>query len=163
VVIVYPHTSNWDFPIGYLARLAAELPLSWLGKDALFRGPAGPIFRRMGGVPVKRGARAGVITALAQEFERRPWLWIALAPEGTRAFTDHWKSGFYHLARAADVPVGIASIDWARRRVTLREYFTLRGDPEADLARLREAYRGMRGHHPEQASTIRFRGGERGD
>jgi 1-acyl-sn-glycerol-3-phosphate acyltransferase len=161
VVIVYPHTSNWDFPVGYLARLAAALPLSWLGKDSLFRGPAGAVFRRMGGIPVQRGVRAGAISALAQEFTRRPWLWIALAPEGTRAFTDHWKSGFYHLARAAGVPVGVASIDWARRRVTLRDYLTLSGDPAVDLARFRDLYRGMTGYHPAQASTIRFRGDER--
>jgi 1-acyl-sn-glycerol-3-phosphate acyltransferase len=157
VVIVYPHTSNWDFPIGYLARLASGVPLSFLGKDSLFRGPAAPLLRRMGGIPVRRGARAGIIAALATELRERPWLWIALAPEGTRAFTDHWKSGFYHLARAAEVPVGIGAIDWARRRVTLREYVTLTGDPEADLERFRAAYQGIVGYHPEQASTIRFR------
>jgi 1-acyl-sn-glycerol-3-phosphate acyltransferase len=157
VVIVYPHTSNWDFPVGYLARLGAALPLSWLGKDSLFRGPAGPLLRRMGGIPVRRGVRSGAISALAQEFQARPWLWIALAPEGTRGFTDHWKSGFYHLARAAQVPVGIASIDWSRRRVTLREYVTLSGDPVADLARIREAFRDVRGYRPEQAGTIRIR------
>ena len=157
VVIVYPHTSNWDFPVGYLARLSAALPLSWLGKESLFRGPFGPLFRRMGGFPVRRGVRSGAISSLAQELRARPWLWIALAPEGTRAFTDHWKSGFYHLAREAEVPVGIASLDWSRRRVTLREYITLTGDPEVDLASFRAAYLGMVGHHPDQASTIRFR------
>jgi hypothetical protein len=161
VVVVYPHTSNWDFPVGYLARLAAGVPFAWLGKDSLFRGPAGALFRRMGGIPVRRGESAGIIPALAQEYARRPWLWIALAPEGTRALTDHWKSGFYHLARAAQVPVGIAALDWRTRRVTLREYVTLSGEPEADLARLRDAYRGVVGYHPDQASPIRFRGGHR--
>ncbi len=157
VVIVYPHTSNWDFVVGYLAKVAAGLRLQWIGKDSLFRWPFGALLRRMGGIPVRRGARAGFIDELAREFAVRDRIWVAIAPEGTRSWTDHWKSGFYHLALAARVPVGLATIDWGRRLIQLRETMELTGDPEADLERFRAFYRGVRGLRPERASQIRFR------
>jgi 1-acyl-sn-glycerol-3-phosphate acyltransferase len=161
VVIVYPHTSNWDFVVGYLAKLAAGLPLQWIGKDSLFRWPFGALLRRMGGIPVRRGARAGFIDELAREYAARERLWIAIAPEGTRAWTDHWKSGFYHLALAARLPVGLACIDWGRRRIELRCTLDLSGDPEVDLERIRAFYRGVRGRRPERAGEIRFAGAGR--
>jgi 1-acyl-sn-glycerol-3-phosphate acyltransferase len=157
VIIVYPHTSNWDFVLGALARSAAGIRTQWIAKDSLFRWPFGALLRRAGGIPVRRGARSGIIAQLVGEFARRERLWIALAPEGTRARTDHLKSGFYHLAVAARVPVGLASIDYATRRVELRTFVELSGEPEADLARLRAFYAGVRGLHPEGASEIRFR------
>jgi 1-acyl-sn-glycerol-3-phosphate acyltransferase len=156
VIIVYPHTSNWDFPIGYLARLAADLPVQWIGKDTLFRWPVAGLLRRMGGVPVDRRRPTGLIGQLAGELERSDRMWLALAPEGTRARTDHWKSGFYRLALKAKVPVGLAFIDYRTRLVGLDTYLTLSGDEEADLARIREVYAGKAGKHPEQASDIRL-------
>jgi 1-acyl-sn-glycerol-3-phosphate acyltransferase len=157
VIIVYPHTSNWDFVVGYLAKLAAGIPVHFVGKHTLFRWPFGGLLRRMGGIPVNRRDAARFIPDLAAEMAVRPWMWIALAPEGTRAYTDHWKSGFHRLARAADVPVGLAFIDWKRRRVGLRDYVAMTGDEEADLATLRAAYADKIGKRPEHASAIRFR------
>ncbi|HET7825386.1 MAG TPA: hypothetical protein VFK90_08630, partial [Anaeromyxobacter sp.] len=83
-------------------------------------------------------------------------MWLAIAPEGTRARTEHWKSGFYHLALAAGVPVGLAFIDYRAKAVGLGTYLTLTGDVEHDLARVRDAYAGKVGKHPAQASPIRF-------
>jgi 1-acyl-sn-glycerol-3-phosphate acyltransferase len=162
VIVVYPHTSNWDFVIGYLARAAAGLPVQWIGKDTLFRWPFAAVMRRMGGIPVNRRERTGVIAQLAGELRRRPWMWIALAPEGTRARTDHWKSGFYHLALAAGVPIGLGYIDYSARVVGLDTFLELTGDEEADLARIRDAYAGKVGLHADQASEIRFRPGQEG-
>lgn len=159
VIVVYPHTSNWDFFIGYLARLELGIPLQWIGKDTLFRWPLAGLLRRMGGLPVNRRERTGFIAHLAEEMRRRPWTWIALAPEGTRAHTDHWKSGFYHLALAARAPVGLAFIDYGARVVGLHTYLELSGDEEADLARIRLAYAGKVGRHPEQAGDIRLQPG----
>jgi 1-acyl-sn-glycerol-3-phosphate acyltransferase len=160
VIVVYPHTSNWDFVIGYLARLALGIPLQWMGKDSLFRGPLGALLRRMGGVPVNRREHTGFIAQLVGEMRRRPWMWIALAPEGTRTHTDHWRSGFYHLALAARAPVGLAFIDYGARVVGLRTYVELTGDEAIDLERIRLAYAGKVGRHPEQASEIRLQPGE---
>ena len=157
VVIVYPHTSNWDFVYGYLAKLAVGLPVHWIGKDTLFRGPFDRLFRWMGGFPVNRREPTGLVRQLVREMEERPSLWLAIAPEGTRSRLDHWKSGFYRLALAAGVPVGLAFIDYPSRTVGLRSYVMLTGDEAADLARLREEYAGKTGKRPELASEIRFR------
>jgi 1-acyl-sn-glycerol-3-phosphate acyltransferase len=156
IIVVYPHTSNWDFPIGYLYKLASGLPLSWVGKDSLFRWPVGGLLRRMNGIPANRRERTGLIGQLQREFQRRDWMWLAIAPEGTRSHVPHWKSGFYRLALAAGVPVGLAFIDYRTRVVGIREYVTLSGDREADMARIRQAYAGMVGKHPELAGGIQL-------
>jgi len=157
VVIFYPHTSNWDFAWGYLARLAMGHPFRFIGKDTLFRWPLGWLLRRMGGMPVNRREPTGLIARLAAEVTGQPWMWLAIAPEGTRSRTDHWKSGFYQLALAAHVPVGLAFIDYPSRTVGLTTYLTLTGEEERDLAALRAFYAGKRGRRPDQASDIRFR------
>jgi 1-acyl-sn-glycerol-3-phosphate acyltransferase len=159
VIVVYPHTSNWDFVVGYLAKVAAGVRVEWIGKASLFRWPFGALLRRMGGIPVERGAHAGVVAQLAREYARRERIWVAIAPEGTRSRTDHWKSGFYHLALAAEVPLGLAFIDYRRRLVELRTTLLLSGDRDRDLERLRAFYRDVQGCRPEQASQIRFRAG----
>ncbi len=157
VLIVYPHTSNWDFFIGYLARRALGLPALWIGKHTIFRWPVDGLLRRMGGIPVDRAHAAGLIPALLKEFARRDTTCLALAPEGTRKRLDHLKSGFYRLALAAQVPVGLGFIDFATRTVGVERWIELSGDEAADLAVLREAYAGRVGRHPAQASELRFR------
>ncbi|HSN91600.1 MAG TPA: lysophospholipid acyltransferase family protein [Anaeromyxobacteraceae bacterium] len=157
VIVVYPHTSNWDFVIGYLARLAVGIPAHFVGKDTLFRGPFAAVLRWMGGIPVNRREPTGLIAQLVGEFARRRRMWLAIAPEGTRRYVDRWRSGFYRLALAANVPVGLAYLDWRARVVGLTRYLTLSGDEEADLGRIREAYAGKVGKHPEQAGKIQLR------
>jgi 1-acyl-sn-glycerol-3-phosphate acyltransferase len=157
IIIVYPHTSNWDFLVGYLAKVAAGVPGHWIGKDTIFRWPVAGLLRRMGGIPVNRREPSGLIRRLAAEFEQRPFLWLVMAPEGTRSRTGYLKSGFYRLALSARVPVGLAVMDWGRRVLTLETYLTLSGDEASDLARIREVYAGATGFHPEQASPIQFR------
>jgi 1-acyl-sn-glycerol-3-phosphate acyltransferase len=159
VIIVYPHTSNWDFPIGYLAKVAAGLEVRWIGKDTLFRGPLGPLLRWMGGIPVNRRVRTGLVEQLRDAMDGRDEAWLVIAPEGTRSFTDHWKSGFWHLALAAGVPLGLGYIDRARHEVGISGYLRLSGDAERDLEALRAAYEGKVGLRPERAGTIRFRDG----
>jgi hypothetical protein len=83
-------------------------------------------------------------------------MWMAIAPEGTRSLTPHWKSGFHRLALAADVPVGLAFIDWSRREVGISGYVRMTGDREADMARIGAAYAGKVGLRPENAGPIRL-------
>ncbi len=161
VIVVYPHTSNWDFVVGYLAKLAAGIPVEWVGKHTLFRPPFAWLFRRMGGIPVDRSHPTGFVGQLLRELERRPRMWLAIAPEGTRAHTDRWKSGFYRLALAARIPVGLAFLDYGARVVGLTAYLTLTGDEEADLRRIQAAYAGKVGKRPALAGEIRLRAGEK--
>jgi 1-acyl-sn-glycerol-3-phosphate acyltransferase len=157
LVIVYPHTSNWDFIVGVLYKFAVGLPANWVGKDTLFRWPLGPLFQRIGGIPVNRSKSSGFVRALLDEFKRRDMMWVALAPEGTRSHSDHWKSGFYRIAVAARLPVGLGYIDYGTRTLGIDTYLTLSGDPEADMARLRHFYADKRGRIPGNAGEIRLR------
>lgn len=156
VVIFYPHTSNWDFFIGIAARAAIWLPVRFAGKDTLFRWPFGGLFRWLGGIPVNRRERTGFTARLVGEFARRQRFFLAIAPEGTRSRTDGWKSGFYHLALAADVPLALAYIDYPRRRVGIGGYLKLTGNEAIDLEALRHFYADKTGRRPEQQSEIRL-------
>ena len=157
VVLVYPHTSNWDFPIGALWRAKHQLFINWAGKDTLFRWPLKSFFLWHGGVPINRRERTGMIEQLLNAFATRPTFHMCFTPEGTRSKTDHWKSGFYRLALAADVPVGLGFIDFARKEAGIERWVRLSGDEAADLALLRNYYAGKQGCRPELAGDIRFK------
>jgi 1-acyl-sn-glycerol-3-phosphate acyltransferase len=157
VVIIYPHTSNWDFILGVLARSVLGLRMHWVGKHSLFSWPFETIMRALGGVPVDRRSAHGLVEQLQKEFERYEQFFLTITPEATRSRTDHWKSGFYHIARALDVPLGMACIDYGKREVNLTRWYTLTGDVEHDLTQIRAAYAGCRGKRPELAGEIRFR------
>jgi len=157
VIVVYPHTSNWDFIVGMLYKIGVGLPVHWMGKDTLFRWPLGPLFRRLGGIAVNRREHTGFVDAMLEAFAQRDWMWLVLAPEGTRSRTDHWKSGFYRIAVAGRLPLGLAYIDWGTRTVGVDTYLELSGDPDADFERIRAFYAGKRGRRPALASDIRLR------
>mgnify|MGYP003609630246 CR=1 FL=1 len=157
VIVVYPHTSNWDFPVGMLFRFYYAMPIRWAGKHTMFRWPLRGFFLRLGGVPINRSNPVGLIDQLADEFARSESLHLCIAPEGTRSYTDHWKSGFYRLAMKAGVPVGLGFIDFGRKEAGVERWITLSGDVDADLGVIRAYYAGKQGYAPEKASDIRFR------
>jgi len=159
VITFYPHTSNWDFVIGILARTALAFPVRWAGKDTLFRWPFGALLRKLGGIPVNRRQTTGLVDRLREQFAGADSLYLAIAPEGTRSRAEYWKSGFYYLARAAGVPLGLAFIDYARREVGIDTYIDTTGDIETDLAALRDYYANKRGKRPELQGPIRFKPG----
>jgi 1-acyl-sn-glycerol-3-phosphate acyltransferase len=161
IIIVYPHTSNWDFVLGLLAKWVIDLPVRWVGKESLFRGLTGAtlgrLMRAWGGRPVERHIASGAVEQLAALMRSEPWFWLGLSPEGTRRYTDHIRSGFYHLALALDVPVGLAYIDYATRTIGLTRFERMSGDVKRDLALLRAFYSDKFGRKPDQASRIAFR------
>ena len=157
VVIVYPHTSNWDFPIGVLFRAWSGLFIHWAGKDTLFRWPLKRAFLWLGGVPINRRERTGMVAQLAEAFAQREDFHFCIAPEGTRSRTDHWKSGFYRLAIKAGVPVGLGFIDYADKRLGVERWITLSGNEAQDLTLIRAYYADKSGLYPEKAGDIRFK------
>ncbi|QYF93391.1 1-acyl-sn-glycerol-3-phosphate acyltransferase [Massilia sp. PAMC28688] len=154
VAIVYPHTSNWDFVIGLLGKWALGLPFRWLGKESLFAGPWAGIMRAWGGVAVERSAATGATQRLAEKMHASDWFWLALAPEGTRSYKPHWRSGFYHLALAARVPVVLVYFDYGRKELGVVDVVRLTGDQQADMASIAAAYQGRTGFHPELACPV---------
>lgn len=157
VVIFYPHTSNWDFPIGVIGRAALDLPLRYVAKHTLFRWPFGMLFRGLGGIAVDRRVSTGLVEQLRARFDAHDTFYLAITPEGTRSRTEYWKSGFYQIARAARVPVGLGFIDYGGRRVGIDTWLELSGDADADMARIAAFYADKRGFHPEKAGPVRFR------
>jgi 1-acyl-sn-glycerol-3-phosphate acyltransferase len=161
VLIAYPHTSNWDFVVGMMAKTAVGLPISFWGKDTLFKVPGfGRWLRWMGGIPVARSTASNQVDAMVRRFEqareRDQMLWLALAPEGTRGWQPRWRSGFYHLALKAGVPLGIARLDWARREVDVEAFLTLSGNLSQDRAAIARALAGVQGKHAADAAPIEF-------
>ncbi len=165
VAIVYPHTSNWDFVIGLLAKWTLDLPIRWIGKESLFRGLTGAtlgrLMRMWGGRPVDRHNASGAVEQLARMMQAEPWFWLGLSPEGTRKHTDHIRSGFYHLALKLDLPVALAYIDYREREVGVTEFVHMSGDQAKDLATLRRFYADKVARFPAQSSTIAFRPSDR--
>ena len=163
VIVFAPHTSSWDFPLLLGVRAAFERPVAYLAKDTLFRFPLGPVMRWTGAIPVNREERHDLVQTLTRAFQSRRELWLAMSPEGTRDYTDHWKSGFYHVARAANVPVLLAFIDAGRRECGLGPLLELSGDADHDMAQVRAFYQTKRGILPERTSRIRFKDGPGSD
>ena len=150
VAVVAPHTSNWDFVILLAAKWALQLDARWMGKDAIFRPPLGWILRALGGIPIRRGTSHNVVDASILAFGERPQLVLVLAPEGTRKFVAHWKSGFWHIAHGAKVPIVCIALDYGRKTIRLGpEFLTDSDDTVFGIARIRAAYEGVLGRRPE--------------
>ncbi len=154
VVVFYPHTSNWDFVIGLLTKFGLGVPVTWAGKDNLFRWPLTPLWTRLGGIPINRREHTGFVKQMAAEFARRKVMMLAIAPEGTRRRTAYWKSGAYRVALAAGVPLGLAFIDYRTREIGVGGQLQLTGDVAVDFAALRAFYAGKSARHADQAGPI---------
>jgi 1-acyl-sn-glycerol-3-phosphate acyltransferase len=161
VIAVYPHTSNWDFVVGLLAKWDMGIEVRFWGKDSLFKVPVfGAWMRWLGGVAVNRKTSSGMVghtinEMLAARAEQRLF-WLALAPEGTRSLTAGWRSGFYRVAHGAGVPVLVTTIDYGRRVVDVRQVVMLSGDADADMAAIAHCIGNARGHHPALAAPIKL-------
>jgi 1-acyl-sn-glycerol-3-phosphate acyltransferase len=149
VLIVAPHTSNWDFPVGLAAKLALRLGGTFIGKHTLFRWPFGFFMRRLGGIPVDRSAAAGFASEVARVLRDADQMTVVLAPEGTRKRIPQWKSGFYRIAVEAGVPILPVGFDYPRKVVFFAPLFHTTGDYEKDLAQLRAHYHAGMGKKPE--------------
>ena len=160
MVVVYPHTSNWDFPIGLLAKWAIGIPAHFWAKDSLFKFPrVGHWMRWVGGIAIDRSAPKGMVASVvdvyAQHRQDKRLLWMAVAPEGTRSLTTGWKSGFYQVAVGAQVPVALVRFDWGRRTLSFVDFVDLTGDVQADYARMAQVFAGVQGCRPELAGPVR--------
>lgn len=157
VLVSAPHTSNWDFVYMMAICMAEGVFISFVAKHTLFVGPLGVLLRFMGGIPIRRDVRSNTVSQLVDVFESRQDLILAVPPEGTRGYVEYWKSGFYHTARGADVPVVLGFLDYQRRRGGYGPCFHLSGDVSADMDRLRDFYSGIVGRRPECFGRIRLR------
>jgi 1-acyl-sn-glycerol-3-phosphate acyltransferase len=154
VAIFAPHTSNWDFPYMMSIIFVLGIRAHWFGKRELFRGPLAPILRWMGGIPIDRSARGNMVDQMAAVLDAHDELVIGVAPEGTRSQTPYWKSGFYHMAHKAKVPIAFAYLDYARKLGGMVPGFKPSGNIENDMELIREFFSGVQARYPEAVGAI---------
>lgn len=149
VVIVVPHTSWHDFPVGVYARRILKTKINFVAKKELFKWPFGAYFRWMGGTPLDRTSGQNKVEAIAQIFKEKDEFRLALAPEGTRKKVESWKTGYYYIAQAANVPIIPVGFDYSTKTVKVGAPFYTTGNIEADTIELRKFYHGVVGKKPE--------------
>ena len=157
VIIAAPHTSNWDLPFMLAMAFVFDVRVRWMGKHTLFDSALGPLFRRLGGVPIVRHAPEGVVTQMVSRFAEEPALALMVPAEGTRSYVEYWKSGFYRIARGADVPVCLSFLDYGRKVGGIGPMVTLTGDVHRDMDQIRAFYDGVQGLHPKKVGRVRLR------
>lgn len=149
VIIVAPHTSNWDFVIGKLAYSSIGRTANFLIKKEWFVFPFNLFFKSIGGIPVARNKNNSMTKVLAKEFEKHDKLQLAITPEGTRKPVKEWKKGFYFIALKAQVPILLIGLDYAKKEAIMLDLFYPSGDYEADLIKIKSYYKDIKGRHPE--------------
>ncbi|MGP1666452.1 MAG: 1-acyl-sn-glycerol-3-phosphate acyltransferase [Rhodanobacter sp.] len=145
VMIAAPHSSWWDGIWGLLLKVGIGAEIHFLGKQELFSGPLGGLLRRLGGIPVDRAAAKGVVEQMVDQFHNHEQLWIGLAPEGTRKAVKRWRSGFWHIAHDAKVPIVTTWFNYPDKTMGVGPLFHTSEDIDADMARLRAFYAPFRG------------------
>ena len=163
VVIAAPHTSNWDLPFMLAVAYALGVKPSWLGKRELFQAPLGWLLRRLGGIAVDRSAPQGLVGEAVARFGERDELFLVIPPSGTRARAPYWKSGFYHVARGAGVPIVCAYLDYRSRVGGIGLSFVPTTSIGADMDRIRAFYADKQAKFPAQMTPVRLREEEETD
>lgn len=151
VVIGAHHTSNWDFVLFIAAKFILRLNARWFGKHSIFRWPFGALMRYWGGIPIRRHLKLNTVEQAIEVFAEHRQFILVLSPEGTRRKVERWKSGFYHIACGAGVPIVPAALDFQHRRIVIGAPFQPTGNEEADLRQLLAFYRPYVPKNPDYA------------
>jgi 1-acyl-sn-glycerol-3-phosphate acyltransferase len=154
VVIAAPHTSNWDLPLMLAVAYVLGIRPAWLGKRELFRWPFGWLMRWLGGLPVDRGARQNLVQQAVDRFDAVDQLYLVIPPSGTRSRATHWKSGFYHIARGARVPIVCGFLDYRRKLGGVGPVLAVSGDLAADMDGIRAFYADITGKFPASTTPV---------
>ena len=151
VLVGAPHTSNWDLPFTLLTAFAFRARIHWLGKEAIFRRPFKGLFQWLGGIPVKRSQSHNLVEQSIQHFHRKKHLILTIAPAGTRKRVIRWKTGFYHIACGAQVPIALGFLDYRRKVGGIGPLVYPTGNITADMQTIRKFYEGVTGKNPTQS------------
>lgn len=145
VLIAAPHTSNWDFPLMLMIVLKLRLRLFWMGKHTLFPFPFAWLMKWLGGIPINRAASHNVVNETIRQYRENDELIVLIPPEGTRSKVDRWKTGFYHIAKNAEVPILLGYVDTENKVAGFADFYTPSGDLEKDMAEIRQFYKDKTG------------------
>lgn len=153
IICVAPHTSNWDFILGKLAYLSVGRKAGFLMKETWFFFPLGLIFKAIGGIPVPRKRGSSLVESIIVKFNSADRMALAITPEGTRSKVSQWRSGFLHIAREANVPILLGKFDFKEKYIYVTDEFTMSGDVERDIQRIKDYYKGANACYPEKFTT----------
>ena len=148
VLIAAPHTSNWDFPVALMVCFALRLRVYWMGKASLFPPLLGAVMRWLGGIPVNRARSGNLVQATVDAYNSNQRLIVIVPPEGTRSKVTQWKTGFYHIAQGAGVPIALGYLDFRKKEAGLSRMFQPSGDIVADMVEIQAFYAGIIGKNP---------------
>lgn len=151
VIIGAHHTSNWDFVLFLAFKFVLRLNARWFGKHTLFRRPWGSLMRALGGIPIERHRKLNTVEQAIQAFASNREFILVLSPEGTRRKVERWKTGFYHIARGANVPILLGALDYPGKRIILGPLFHPGEDEAADMRAMLDFYRDIVPKKPENA------------
>ena len=154
VLIAAPHTSNWDAILLLCAARLFPIQIKWFIKRSWFFFPLGILLRAVGGVPIDRSGRHGVVESAIAEFRSHERLILAVPPEGTRRAVPHWKTGFYRIAEGAQVPIVLGYLDYRRKVAGLGPALTPTGDLQADFAVFRNFYSSAMAKFPAKFGPV---------
>lgn len=149
VLIAAPHTSWQDFPIAMLAKFTVGLPANYIGANYLFKPPFGFIFRMLGGSPVDRSKSTNLVDQIVNIFNSKEQFILAMSPEGTRKKVKKWKTGFYYIAKGAQVPIVMATLDFENKHFKFSEPYYLTDNMEVDFKHFHSFFKGVKGKNPE--------------
>ena len=149
VLVVAPHTSNWDFIVGKLAYNSLGRQANFLIKDEWFFFPFNIFFNKIGGIPVNRDRNESLTTKLADAFEEREWMHLGITPEGTRKPAKEWKMGFYLIAMKANVPILLIGLDYGKKEIRVLDVYYPTGDYNKDIVEIKEYYKDIKAKKPE--------------
>lgn len=150
VLVIAPHTSNWDFIIGRLVFNVLNLKVKFLIKKEAFGFPLGYFLKKWGGIPVDRYAKNNLVDQVAGKFDNQSELIITITPEGTRSYVKQWKKGFYYIAHKAKVPIVLGFLDYKKKEAGLGPVFYTSGDYEKDIKIIADFYKDKVAKHPEK-------------
>lgn len=149
VIIAAPHTSWIDFPIAVLSRMSQDTMVNFIGKDSLFKWPFGYFFRMLGGTPVDRSKNNKLVDAVIDIFNSKEEFRLGLSPEGTRKKVEHWKTGFYYIAKGANIPIVMATLDFENKKIKISPPYYPTENIDADFKHFKLFFKNVKGRNPE--------------
>jgi 1-acyl-sn-glycerol-3-phosphate acyltransferase len=152
VLIAAPHTSNWDLFYTLLVAFDLKTSIYWMGKDAIFKKPFGSTMKWLGGIPIDRSGSHNVVEQSIRMFAQNDTMILTVPPSGTRSRVTYWKTGFYHIADGAGVPIALGFLDYRLRTGGIGPCIRTTGDMEADMKAISSFYADISGKYPSQKS-----------
>jgi 1-acyl-sn-glycerol-3-phosphate acyltransferase len=153
IIVIAPHTSNWDFVLGLAVAFNLRLKISFFGKHSIFIPPFDRLLRGIGGIPIERSANHGVVDSMAERMREADEMILCLSPEGTRSPIFPWKTGFLHIAHKANVPIVLVSFDYKKKLIEFGPMHNISDNTQNELDRIYLHFEKVQGKYPDKTLT----------